>query len=346
MSKDKLSGLRRAFSNAQFYLSYPFVIARFRLLERRDHRRRNPTKWHSSGELIAEDLAHYEGEGADAFFTYEKLKELANSRDKQAERIQANNRLNFTILVFLIAQYVSIEMNISVFGVSIKKAPGVTEALLTFLILNELFVSVQARNQYIIESTIKFLINKTVDPEIKNITLAQYIPNEQFGPYVPYNLPFLIGTKLFNNLTIYSSVLFLGLVIFPAIFFFIASHIALIQNLWSAPQFGWWSKALCIYLYTVLALSWVYAALVRIRMPRTDWSFNSFMALTKQLHPHQYDQHLEAEFGPVNSERRRLSALGYSVGIQDPDDVKRRRSRYVHYLVLFALLTSLLLLRS
>lgn len=127
--------LRRLLRRLYLILSYPFVLGRFRQLERANERKHYPTRWLSSGELIREDLGYYDGPGSERFFSEHTLKELAQSRDKQSDNISNISRINFVALIFLIAQHLSIDMDVSILGISIKRAPGVSEALLVFFVV-------------------------------------------------------------------------------------------------------------------------------------------------------------------------------------------------------------------
>lgn len=304
--------LSRIWATARFYISYPFVVVRFKWLEWRRFRTLVPTRWFSSGELIRHDLENLEGEIAKRFFNEENLQLLSSARDSLSAKIISANRLILTVFVFLIAQYVSIELDVSIFGVSIKKAPGVTEALLCFLILSEFMVSIVDRTKYFIESTMKIVIDKITPPEIIGLVRSRYFPFEQFGPYQPFNLPHIVPNAFLRFTNINTAIFYLIAIIAPALFLFYAGHILLIYNMWAQPQLGKISKLLSVYLFFVLILNIVYSLLVRVRMPYRDWSHNQLIELTKQFHPQFLPQHYDEAWGDLSRERRRLLDLGYS----------------------------------
>lgn len=335
--------MRIGIARAAFWAAYPFVVLRFRWLEFRTFRKLAPTRWLSSGELIALDLENLEDQAAESFFTEARLSELADARDKLREKTVSGNRINLTVFVFLLAQYVSIELDVSIFGVSIKKAPGVTESLLCFLILSEFLISILSRNEYLLESTMKVIIQKITPPELKSIRYTEFFPMEQFGPYQPFNIPQIIPNAFMRAANINTAVFYLIAVLTPAAFLFYAGHIALIYNLWSQPQLGSLSKFLAVYLFMVLAINAAYALLVRVRMPYRDWTHNQVIELTRQFHPGDLGKRYEEAWGELHRERRRLLDLGYSaVGGTLGENYYRFLPRVILIVLLLLLLVALL----
>lgn len=195
------------------------------------------------------------------------------------------------------------------------------------------------RNVYIIESAIKTLIYRSSDPEIQSILLAQYVPNDQFGPYVPFNLPHLIPHRSSSAFVFYVSLFIALLVILPILILYFGIQFALIRDLWVNPQFGIWSKALCIYLYAVTALTISYIVIVRVRVPIKDWSKLHLLELTEQFNPERLDDVRDQVFGDVERRRSALTTQGYRVPIRSSEDIKRARRQRI----LFWLSTLLLL---
>lgn len=303
--------LRRIRRGVYFYASYPPVLMRFRWREWRRQRELIPTRWLSSGELIRHDMEHLEGETATHFFSEDNLRQLSADRDSLNAKINTANRLIFTVFLVLTAQYVSIELDLSIFGISIKRAPGVTEALLCFMVLAQFLVSIIARTNYFIEATMKVVIDKITPPEIVTLVKSRYFPIEQFGPYQAFNLPHIIPNSFTRSLNLNAAILYFFIIIAPAVILFYTLHILLIYNMWSQPQLGVVSKFLSVYLFFVMGINFIYVLLIRVRMPYRDWSHNHVIELTEQLHPQHLSQRLDAAWGDISRERLELIKLGY-----------------------------------
>jgi hypothetical protein len=287
------------------------MVGAFKWHEWRHYGKVVPTHWLTSGEMIARDLEYFDEQGADSFFRQETLDGFASSRDSLNEKILAQSRINFTVFLFLMAQYVSIELDLSVFGIQIKKAPGVTEALLCFLLVSETINLMRSRSLYFIESTMHSIIQRITPIEVRPLVLSKYFPLEQFGPYIPFNLPHMSPYKAVSLVNVQSAIFILLAVIMPLLLIYCYAHIVLIYNVWLQGSLGLLSRIIAIYLFSLFAFNIIYAMLFRIRMPYRDFSNNHFIELTRQYHPKLVSRRLDETWGVLSRERIRLIELGY-----------------------------------
>lgn len=177
--------------NIAHIIKRPFVLFAFRWRERRRYNRLFPTVHIGSGGLIRKDLEYYESGDGDSFLSEKTLSEFTSASDRLFDRINRNARIIVAIYVFLIAQYVSINLDFSILGFSIKSAPGVTEILLLYVTVSLMLISVWERNHFLIDEARKFLIEKIYPDELRALYLARHFPNEQFGLYIPFNAVYL-----------------------------------------------------------------------------------------------------------------------------------------------------------
>lgn len=296
---------------ARFYVSYPWVVGAFKWRQWRHYGIVAPTRWLTSGEMISKDLEYFEEQEENSFFNQETLDSFAVSRDSLNERVLSQSRINFTIFLFLMAQYVSIELDLSVFGIQIKKAPGVTEALLCLLLVSETINLMRSRSLYFLESTMHSIIRKITPIEVRPLVLSKYFPLEQFGPYIPFNLPHMSPYKVVSLVNIQSAIFILLAVIMPILAIYCYAHIVLIYNVWLHGSLGLLSRIIAVYLFSLFAFNIIYATLFRIRMPYRDFSNNHFIELTRQVHPQLVSRRLDETWGAISRERIRLIELGY-----------------------------------
>lgn len=303
--------LRRVWLRICFFANFPFAMAAYKWREHKLHAQIIPTNWLTSGELIFRDLEYFEPEKEDRFISVETLQDFAQARDNLRESLQKTGAINFTIFLFLLAQYVSIELDISIFWISIKKAPGITEAFLVLLTLSTMYSTLRHRSLYFVESTMHAILHRIVPAELKSLYLSRFFPDEQFGIYYPFNLPHIVAYRSVSTATINSGIFFLGFVVAPAVVAYYCFYFLIIANLWTAPQFGNWSKLLSIYLFAVTAFTLIYALLIRIRMPYRDYQVNQYFELTDQLNPDKKAERLAKIYGELSKNRFDMEAKGY-----------------------------------
>ena len=189
------------------------------------------------------------------------------------------------IFVFLMSNYLAIGLDINVSGFSLRYSPGVPEGLLLISNLLSCYTLILQSNCAILDATIKSAIRFGVPDELRTVYLVRYFPHEQFGRYQPFNMPYLIPTKLQIIIGKWVAILFLILLTVTLLAFMGCNLFLLAHHLWIKPNFGVWSTLLLAYILLLGVGVTFYLILTRARLPYLDYTVNNELELLQQVIP-------------------------------------------------------------
>jgi hypothetical protein len=199
------NGKAQWFSRFRFWIFYPFVITAFYWRQQREQRRITPIRWLSSGGLLEEDLESSFGEiknQLDPKF----IEDFAKARDDTLSLIKKQMFVSLAIFVFLAANALSVALDFSIAGFSLKTAPGVPEALLLISNLLACYTLILQGNCALLDTAIRAAIKHFIPEELRSLYLVRFFPHENTGSYRPFNLPHVIPTRFtqaISNFTVF-----------------------------------------------------------------------------------------------------------------------------------------------
>ena len=215
------------------------------------------------------------------------------------------------IFVFLLSNYLAIGLDINVGGFSLRYSPGIPEGLLLISNMLSCYTLILQANSSILDATIKSAIKFGVPEELRTVYLVRYFPHEQFGRYQPFNMPYLIPTKLQRAIGKGVAILFLILLILTLLGFAATNLFLLVHHLWIKPNFGVWSNLLLVYLLLLGLGATFYLILTRARLPYLDYTVNDELELLKQVDPARHHARLKEIYGRLNDDGRDMEERGY-----------------------------------
>lgn len=262
----------------------------------------------SPAAVITEDLALFESRDR---FDLKFIEDFAKARDDIMSLTKRQMIITTLIFVFLMSNYLAIGLDINVGGFSLRYSPGIPEGLLLISNLISCYTLILQANSSILDTTIKSAIKFGVPEELRTIYLVRYFPHEQFGRYQPFNMPYLIPTKLQRTIGKGVAILYLILLLLTLLAFMACNLFLLVHHLWINPSFGVWSNLLLAYIFLLGVGAAFYAILSKARLPYLDYTVNHELELLKQVDPARYEVRLEEIYGPLNEDRRKMEEGGY-----------------------------------
>jgi len=277
---------------------------------RRDWAKIVPPLWISPAELIRRDLDLYvtdEGKGKiDGKF----IDDLVKSRDETLAIVKKQIIISLLIFLFLFSNYLSIGIDMSIGGFSLKYAKGIPEGLLLISNLLSVYTMILQSNVHLMDVAIRYLVHSALPSELQQLYLIRYFSHENFGTYTPFNLPHITESPITSSLRKYTALIFL-LFLVPTYCIYFYCYALLVVDLWSAAQLGIWSKAIAAYIATSSVVAILFLTITRLKLRYLDYTVNNEIELLKQVAPERVNARLQEIYGEINADRARMIQRGY-----------------------------------
>lgn len=294
----------------KFWINFPFAIIAFKWRERKAWHKIIPRRWLSPSKVIEDDLALYAGEAPEKF-DLKFIEDFAKARDETLGTAKKQLIFSSVVFLFLASNYFGFALDINVGGFSLKSSPGVPEGLLLISNLLSCYTLILQANAAVLDATIKAAIKFGAPEELRLIYLVRYFPHEQFGRYQPFNMPYLIPSKLQRALGKWVAISFLSILAVTFLAYAAFNGLLLVHYLWIKSSFGIWSKLLFGYIAICGLTSIFYVALTRFRLPYLDYTINNELELLEQINPQRHGIRLQEIYGEMNKDRRNMEWRGY-----------------------------------
>lgn len=292
----------------EFWITYPFVMLAFKWREHRAWRRIVPRRWLSPNEIIAEDLSLFEPRDR---IDLKLVEDFAKARDDTLGLAKKQIVFSAIAFAFLLTNYLDIGLDISIAGFSLCHGRGIPEGLLLVSNILSCYTLILQSNAAILDATIKSAVGIAVPEELRTLYLVRYFPHESFGRYQPFNMPYMIPSRLQKIIGKITARLFLAILIFTSLAFAACNLFLLIHHLWIKPSFGIWSNVLLVYILVLGFGSFLYLILTRLKLPYLDYTANYELELLQQINPIRHRARLDEIYGPLNADRRNMKQRGY-----------------------------------
>lgn len=294
---------------AKFYALWLPVMIAFKFRERRAYNEISPKLWLSSGELIHRDLEMYDevdGHKLDKSFLDELVKTRTELQDKIAKRLI----LSLCVFIFLFANFISLKIDFKIGGFDFKYSPAIAEGLLLATNMIAVHTLMMQNSLHIMDSVIKFIIIKSIPPELQQIYSAKIFNREHYPSYTPYNLPHIAFNPINTFIGKYTAISFLILLCGSGLIY-IACNIWMIFDMIFNPKFGWISISIGIYIIITGFFAFLYVIITRFRLPYTDFSHNHELELLEQIDPDRRAARSSEIYDKLISLRREMVERGY-----------------------------------
>jgi hypothetical protein len=183
------------FKRALLEACRPFVLFGYWRREAKRHRNNFPIRWLSQGRLIHDDLVdHADVEGC-AVPDSKKLALWCEQRDKAKESAAKLHSAGYAITAYFILTYFAIDMPISVFGVELKKVPGLNELLLIASTTLTVMSVQSLLRANVLEAGIKAAISAETSGPLAYMQRAALLPSEFLPFYSPFYSPHIVWSK-------------------------------------------------------------------------------------------------------------------------------------------------------
>jgi hypothetical protein len=303
-----------------FWLRYPFAITAYTWRRRKLWREVVPRLWLSQGKLLSLDLEMFEDQDP-KIIDRKFIDDFAKARDETLATIKKQIIISALIFLFLLSNYLSLGLDISIAGFSLRYTPGIPEGLLLISNLLSCYTLVLQGNCYLLDAAIKFAIKKAIPEELRTTFLIRYFPHENIGGFQTFNLPHITPTKITSKITSWTLKLFLILLCITVLAYTACYFFLLIHHLWIKPNFGIWSHILLAYLLLCGLGAFLYSVLTRFPLPYDDYTTNNEIELLQQINPQAHRIRLRELYSKLNDARREMERLGYwpAPGFEDTE---------------------------
>lgn len=185
----------KIFRRAFLEVTRPFVLLAYRWREARRQRKNFPIRWLSQGRLIHDDLIdHGDVEGAPVP-NAEQLTLWCEQRDKAKESAAKLHAAGYAITAYFILTYFAIDIPISIFGVELKKVPGLNELLLIVSATMTAMSFQSLLRANVLEAGIKAAISAETNGPLVYMQRVALLPSEFLPFYNPFYSPHLVWSK-------------------------------------------------------------------------------------------------------------------------------------------------------
>ncbi|WP_146071409.1 hypothetical protein [Bosea lathyri] len=301
--------IKPSLQSAKFYALWLPVMIAFKLRERRAYNEISPKLWLSSGELIYRDLEMYDevdGHKLDKSFLDELVKTRTDLHDKIAKRLI----LTLCVFSFLFANFLSLKIDFKVGGFDLKYSPAIAQGLLLVTNMIAVHTLMMQNSLHILDSTIKFIVIKSIPPELHQIYFAKIFNREHYPSYTPYNLPHITFNPLNTFMGKYTAVAFLTLLCGSGLIY-VACNIWMIYDMIFNPKFGWISISIGAYIVITGIFAFLYMIITRFKLPYTDYTHNQELELLGQIDPDRRALRSSEIYDKLISLRREMVERGY-----------------------------------
>lgn len=294
----------------KFWLSFPGEVLAYKRRERAEQNKITPTLWLSPAQIISMDLELYATDEGKEKLDLKLLDDLAKSRDEALSAVKRQTILTFVVFLFLLANYLSIKLDMSVGGFSLKYEAGIPEGLLLLTNLMNAYTLIVQSNVYVLESAMKFLIGHIVPLEMRQLYYVRYFTHENYGSYYPTNLPHITPKSVTSFVRINTGRVFIVALI-PFLLLYFACYAALAIDIWQKAALGIWSKLFAVFFFCSWLYGLAFAASTRFKMPYRDYTINHELELLQEHNPERHRERLHEVFGQLNADRRDMEERGY-----------------------------------
>lgn len=326
-------------------LSKPFVVAAFRRREQRRFRQNFPRVWKTSGEIIALDLENYEPEEGAPNLDKVFIDDIVPARDAAMAKVQRLSFVAFIMFMLIVADYFSISMKFHIPSVEFSDIRANREFLLFFMSLINIALLVLSINLYNMERVIKYIINKKLPEELRQIYISKYFYHENALRYSGVNTPHITIDPIHNGLFL-ASFASLGFLVIGYMIAYITLGVLIAYDVWMQGNLGWLSRIIALAAIINYALILMGIILTRFRMPYTDYSKQHEIDVLKQIAPSQVSSKLKKMYSGFSEDYGALVAKGYFSGDIERDlypKPNRKPSRKFKSIVLLVLVILVLL---
>lgn len=290
--------------------------AGFKYRRGRYFRKRYPTVWLSPARLLEMDLEHYEAVSDEHTLSVTMLEKLRSYRDAIDEKARRIKQINLLMFVALVANYFSIENDLSfAFGIKAKFA-GFREVFLVALSFFGMYILILENNTYTLNSYMKFIIRRLPE-EVRQMHYTSHFFMENMSRYIPINLPRIAQTPLNSNISMIPLlfglfVLLAAVVVYGGMYFLIA------RDIWQNGNVEFWSKVSVAVALVNFVFGAIYLVTSRVPLPYRDYSNLDDIEFIKAFAPSQLQKVYDKIYADENADYYQMMEKGYIDSNEDP----------------------------
>lgn len=287
MTRAPRDRFRDYFSGVRFRWERPLALKAYRRRTRARLNRRFPVEWLTPASILDRDLELYEPDDLRFALSEEMLEKFAQTRDSLKERIRRISTISFLLYALLISNYFAVDLEVD-FIVNVKtKFPGFREILITAASFIGFYNLILQNNVYTIENFMKFIVRKTIPPELYHVYSARLFPDQTFTRYMPTNLPRLTTGGISYYISVLP-ILFGLIVLLTSLVLVFTVNGAILTDIWLNPSLPIWSRATVVAIIANFAFCLLYLISTRSSLPYRNYSVLEEMEVLKELAPSQY----------------------------------------------------------
>ena len=285
--------------------------AAFRARERRRYNARTPLRWASQGQLIEADIRlHVEVEGS-SIVDEDFVDRMSSARDKVASTASKISYAGYAVSAYFLLAILSVNLDISVFGVTLKRVAGLNELLLIGSAIAGALATWHRVRAMTLDAAIKAAIGLRHEGPLKYVYQAAFLPSEYMAVFTPNYSPHLIWSPWKQRFVTATSIIAL-IFIFGALAVATGFRLYAAYWVWSAPSTDNVFLRISVLLAPLVDLASVsYGLMYFLPLPHRDYFLDNKVVWLREFYPADADRLLGYLYDESVRDRMRLEEDGH-----------------------------------
>ncbi len=282
-----------------------------------NHRRRRhynqifPVRWLTASKLIAVDVERSFEIYGSAEINDKLLTRLIESRNLTLTLIRRWTGIGTILTLYLLLSSFSIELPLSVEGISLKNVPGLNECLLFITTLISLVVLPASLNNVRLSASISAIERLLAPISLGPIVHSANFPSEPpliYNPTLQPNISWTIFIRFISLM----SIIFWLLFFFVAIIGILVSRIQVYGYVINNNALPDYIVSFIVFFAVTVDCCLLILLLIHIApLPHRDFSVNDEIDIARQVNQETYNRLLKKYFGQINVDAESLRAEGF-----------------------------------
>lgn len=264
-------------------------------------RRNFPRFWTTVPKIIADDVIEFSRwDDAEGFVGREMIEFLIARRDHLGTILRRLQAMGLLISMFFLAGLLSIDADLSFFGLTLKGRNGILEVLLFLSATAGILAGLIEQKRVQISAAIIGAVRAKIPDQLQSIYISSAMDDDFNTAYTSYVTgTYITPTKLNTYISLTAPLIMLVMLVTWAVVS-IVIHLAVILELWSKPGLPWiWTYLVICYviLSDIAAVACAWSA--RLPLPFRDWSKNKTLEILEQLNAAEYWRLMDEIYSPL-----------------------------------------------
>jgi hypothetical protein len=285
--------------------------AAFRKRERERYSRRTPLRLASQAQLIEDDIKHHADVEGVAVVDDGFIERMASARDKVAATAAKYSYAGYAVTAYFLLAILSVDIEISAFGVTLKRVAGLNELLLIGSAITGALAIWHRVRVISLDAAIKAAIDLRHEGPIRYTYGAAFLPSQHVNMFNPNYSPHLVWSPWKQRFVMGTSIIAL-LFIFSALFASMGFRIYAAYWVWSTPSTPNGLLRIAILIAPVVDMAALaYGMMYFLPLPHRDYFLDNQAVALRERYPEAADTLLSELYDEGIRDRIALEEAGH-----------------------------------